>query len=91
VQPQDINILYAEDSTIVSMAVMNILRHLGYDFKHVTNGADALREYNFGSYQLVLCDHNMGKDMITGLEVLQALRNSGDDVPFILGAGLDKG
>jgi two-component system chemotaxis response regulator CheY len=76
-------ILIADDSRVMRQIVLRTMRQAGFghhDFVEAADGAEALDKVAAESPDLVLSDWNMpGK---TGIDVLRALRASGNQVPF---------
>jgi two-component system, sensor histidine kinase and response regulator len=68
-----IRILVAEDDVINQKVVSSILGRIGYRAKVVTNGKEALRELEQGSYDLVLMDCQM--PVMDGYEATYEIRN----------------
>ena len=69
--------LIVDDFDSFRVTVSNMLRDIG--IQHIdsaVNGADALRHCKSKSYDLILCDHNLGKGK-TGQQVLEDLRENG--------------
>lgn len=76
-------ILVADDSRVMRQIVIRTLRQAGYDDHDIVeaeDGADALAKVGSEQPDLVLSDWNMPN--MTGIECLQALRSSGQAVPF---------
>jgi two-component system chemotaxis response regulator CheY len=77
-------ILIADDSKAMRMIVKRVLRQAGFGdatIVEATNGAEALDHLRANSApDLVLSDWNM--PVMTGIELLQALRDEGISVPF---------
>ncbi|WP_029434215.1 response regulator [Blastococcus sp. URHD0036] len=76
-------ILIADDSRVMRQIVIRTLRQAGYDDHDIVeaeDGADALAKVSSEKPDLVLSDWNMPN--MTGIECLEALRNSGSTVPF---------
>lgn len=76
-------VVVADDSRAMRMIVIRTLRQAGFDSAVVTeceNGAEGLATVQSLSPDLVLSDWNMPE--MTGIEFLQALRASGNGVPF---------
>jgi len=78
-----VKILIVDDSRVMRAIVTRTLRQAGYDghvLLEASDGADALRQVQQQSPQLLLSDWNMpGMD---GLELLRALRAGGSPVVF---------
>lgn len=76
-------VVVADDSRAMRMIVIRTLRQAGYDGADVTeceNGAEGLAAVNSVKPDLVLSDWNMPEK--SGIEFLQDLRASGNQVPF---------
>ena len=76
-------VLIADDSRVMRQIVLRTLRQAGlghHDFVEAVDGADALSKVASERPELVLSDWNMPN--MTGIELLRALRASGNDVPF---------
>ena len=76
-------ILVADDSRVMRQIVVRALRQAGYancDVVEACDGQDALSKAREEQPDLVLSDWNMPQ--MTGLDLLSALRQSGDTVPF---------
>lgn len=72
-------ILVVDDSRTMRMLVSRTLRQAGYgghEILEAADGVEALEIVHRGGIDVVLCDWNMPR--MTGLELLQALRGSGD-------------
>jgi len=77
------NILIVDDSSAMRMMVVRTLRQAGIDKKNVEqaeDGAVALESIRNKEPDLVLADWNMPN--MTGIELLEALREEGIDVVF---------
>lgn len=78
-----LRILVADDHQLTRNLVKSILRGLGFgEISLVDNGSDAITTALAEKFDLVICDWNMPR--ATGLEVLQAIRNEGRKVPFLM-------
>jgi two-component system chemotaxis response regulator CheY len=78
-----VKILVADDSRVMRQIVIRTLRQAGYDDHDIVeaeDGADALAKVSSEQPDLVLSDWNMPN--MSGLECLEALRSSGQQVPF---------
>lgn len=75
-------LLYAEDETGMADAVVDILTYHNYQVDWVDNGQDALDYAQGGNYDAIILDIMMPR--LSGLEVLEALRNAGCRVPILL-------
>lgn len=77
------DIMIVDDSTAMRMMIVRTLRQAGYggnDVAQAGDGAEALEAIREKTPDLVLADWNMPK--MTGIELLQALREEGNDVTF---------
>jgi two-component system chemotaxis response regulator CheY len=77
-------ILIVDDSVAMRMIVTRTLRQagfVGHDVTEATNGREALVAVENRTPDLVLCDWNMPE--MTGLQLLNRLRATGVDVPFV--------
>jgi two-component system, chemotaxis family, chemotaxis protein CheY len=78
-----VKILIADDSRVMRQIVIRTLRQAGYDDHDIVeaeDGRDAFDKVHAEKPDLVLSDWNMPN--MTGIECLEALRSSGQDVPF---------
>lgn len=75
-------LLYAEDEVSLSEAVVDILTYHKYCVDAVYNGADALAYAENEEYDGIILDIMMPK--MSGLEVLQKLRQNGNPTPVLL-------
>ncbi|MEP9361882.1 response regulator [Nocardioides sp. CN2-186] len=76
-------VLIADDSKVMRQIVLRTMRQAGFghhDFVEAVDGADALDKVAAESPDLVLSDWNMPNK--TGIELLRALRGTGDATPF---------
>jgi two-component system chemotaxis response regulator CheY len=77
-------ILIVDDSRAMRMIVTRTLRQagfVGHDVREATNGREAFVSMADQIPDLVLCDWNMPE--MTGLQLLNRLRASGVEVPFV--------
>ncbi|MDE7330675.1 MAG: response regulator transcription factor [Lachnospiraceae bacterium] len=75
-------LLYAEDETGMSDAVVDILTYHKYTVDAVYNGVDALAYAEGEQYDGIILDIMMPR--LDGLEVLRRLRKSGNNTPILL-------
>lgn len=76
-------ILIVDDSRVMRQIVTRTLRQAGYsghDLVEAENGREGLAAVQAHAPDLVLSDWNMPE--MNGIDMLQALRASGDTVPF---------
>ena len=80
---KDMHILVVDDFYTMTQLVRGLLKSLGFrNIEEARDGAAALQKMAEQSYGLVISDWNM-KPM-SGIDLLRAIRASGDTVPFIL-------
>ncbi|MDI1228696.1 MAG: response regulator [bacterium] len=80
---KDMHILVVDDFYTMTQLVRGLLKSIGFrNIEEARDGASALEKMAEKSYGLVISDWNM-KPM-SGIELLRAIRASGDNVPFIL-------
>jgi len=77
-----LRILLAEDEKELSNALVAILKHNNYSVDAVYDGADALDYGLSENYDVIILDIMMPK--MSGLEVLQKLREQGVPVPILM-------
>jgi two-component system chemotaxis response regulator CheY len=78
-----VKILIADDSRVMRQIVIRTLRQAGFDGHDIVeaeDGRDAYDKVQTEQPDLVLSDWNMPN--MSGIECLEALRNSGSTVPF---------
>lgn len=75
-------ILLAEDEAALSKAYAQVLIMQGYEVEQVYDGKEALEAANSGTYDLMIFDVMMPK--MSGLEVLKALRKTGNTTYVIM-------
>ena len=77
------NVLIVDDSSAMRMMIVRTLRQAGFggrDVEQAADGAIALESVRNKVPDLILADWNMPN--MTGIELLQAIRDDGIDVPF---------
>ena len=76
-----LRVLIADDSRVMRQIVARTLRQAGYDWEisEAADGGEAFHIARAEQPDLVLTDWNMPN--MDGIELLQALRACGDDVP----------
>ena len=79
-------ILVLEDEPSILSILCELLKDAGYEVKGINNGADGLREFRQGSYDLILLDIMMPR--LDGYGVCKAVREV-SDVPVIAITALD--
>lgn len=78
-------VLVAEDEAALRRLTVLLLRSSGYAVVGVEDGEAAWDALNREPFDLVVTDHCMPR--LSGLELLERLRNSGMDVPVIMVSG----
>jgi two-component system chemotaxis response regulator CheY len=76
-------VIVVDDSRTARLQVSSVLSEAGYEIIEAVDGQDGIRKV--GSHtdaNLVLCDVNMPH--MTGLEMLQAIRDKGWATPFVM-------
>lgn len=79
-QPQsqfNATILLAEDDSVISQVTKEMLHFYGCDFIHVTNGQDAVTEFQSKPFHLVLMDYHMPE--MDGITAAKAIRKYEDE------------
>lgn len=76
------HILIAEDDSELNQLFQHVLRRSGYETTGVENGAEALRALENTYYDLIISDVMMPK--MDGLELVSALRESGNNIPVLM-------
>jgi CheY-like chemotaxis protein/Tfp pilus assembly protein PilF len=77
VEYHKLHALIVDDFDSFRVTVSKMLQDIGIQYiDSAVNGADALRHCKNKSYDLILCDHNLGKGK-TGQQVLEDLRENG--------------
>ncbi len=77
------DILLVDDSKTMRMLVQRAIRQAGYrslSFGEAENGVQALESMHQEKPKLILSDWNMPE--MSGIELLQSLRNEGNKTPF---------
>ena len=75
-------ILLAEDEQAMSMALVAVLEHSGYEVDAVYDGQAAVEKGLAGAYDCMIFDIMMPK--LDGIGALKALRDRGDTTPVIM-------
>lgn len=75
-------ILLAEDEKAMSMALVAVLEHSGYEVDAVYDGVAAVEKGRQGAYDCMIFDIMMPK--LDGVGALKELRRSGDTTPVIM-------
>ena len=75
-------ILVVDDETKMQRVLEIMLKKMGHEVACADNGAEALRELEAGSFDLIISDLRMPG--VSGMDLLRALRTQGSDVPVII-------
>ena len=75
-------LLLAEDEKAMSMALVAVLEHSGYEVDAVYDGLSAVEKGRSGAYDCMIFDIMMPK--LDGVSALKELRGSGDTTPVIM-------
>ena len=75
------SILLCEDDLSLGGLLAEYLRRLGYEVVHCADGEKALHAFRERHFDLCLSDINM--PVMNGLELLDEMRCSGSEIPFI--------
>ena len=75
-------ILVVDDEATIRMSLVEALQAEGYEVDHAEAGEEALARCHGGAHDLLISDLRLPG--ISGLEVLEALRNQGSKLPVIL-------
>lgn len=79
-------ILYVEDEAVIALSARAILEGAGYEVRIAPDGAAGLALARAERFDLVIADHMM--PVMTGLEMIAALRAAGDAVPVLLATSI---
>jgi DNA-binding NtrC family response regulator len=78
-------ILIIDDEKAIRNALREILEHEGHEVAEAENGLLGVDAVKKGKYEVVLCDIKMPK--MDGLEVLDSLQRTNDDLPVVMISG----
>ncbi|MEO6187407.1 MAG: sigma-54 dependent transcriptional regulator [Ginsengibacter sp.] len=79
------SILIIDDEKNIRTTLHEILSFEGYKVDEAADGEEGLKKFKEKNYDLVLCDIKMPK--VDGLEFLEKVKETGDDVPVIIISG----
>ena len=75
-------VLYAEDEHGIAKNIIEILKLFFDKVVYVENGIEALEEFNYNSYDVLIFDISMPK--IDGLEAIKQIRKTNKKIPIII-------
>jgi DNA-binding NtrC family response regulator len=75
-------ILIADDDLSMRMALAESLESCGFEVETAENGADALKKFQQGKFEVVITDMRMPK--MTGMDVLRGVKKISPQIPVIL-------
>jgi len=75
-------VLYAEDEHGIAKNIIEILELFFDKVVYVENGIEALEEFNYNSYDVLIFDISMPK--IDGLEAIKQIRKTNKKIPIII-------
>ncbi len=84
---RSMRVLLVEDDLALAAAIARGLREAAFPVDHVTSGDTAIERAREGSYSLVILDILLPTR--DGVEVCQAIRATGDQVPILMLTALD--
>ncbi len=84
-----IHILIVDDDRDLLVLIERFLQREYPDFETslAASAQDALRQIESGDFDTVICDFHLGPNEMNGLELLEWLREGGNDIPFIMFTG----
>ena len=77
-----LKILYVEDNKDSREALYGLLENFFSDITLAFDGIDGLEKFKSGNFDLIITDLKMPK--MSGLEMMQAIRDIDDDIPLIV-------
>lgn len=78
-------ILIIDDEKAIRSTLKDILQYEKYEVDEAVDGAEGLKKFEGGGYDLVLCDIKMPK--MDGVEVLAKMRETNSDIPVVMISG----
>ncbi|TFH05278.1 MAG: PAS domain S-box protein [Candidatus Thorarchaeota archaeon] len=84
-----VRVLMVDDDSVHLELSEHFLNRQSPDFEiiSVETGEEAIKLLEVDSLDAVVCDIDLAKDTMSGLDILEHIRNSGDDVPVIIFTG----
>ena len=80
-------VLLIEDDAQVAMLVSDMIRELGYEVDHLADAATALERIGAAEGVDVILSDVMMPGGVSGIDLFNALRSRGIEVPFVLASG----
>ena len=84
------SILWVDDNPGNNRLAVRALRKFNLEIEQVTSTEAALALLDKRNFDLVISDMGRGANMRAGYELLQLIRESGNEVPFFIFAGQDR-
>jgi CheY-like chemotaxis protein len=84
------SVLWVDDNPINNELAVRALRKFNLDIEQATSTEAALTWIQRRPFDLVISDMGRGNNMRAGYELLEALRNLGNQVPFFIFASSDR-
>ncbi|MFV0298357.1 MAG: response regulator [Hyphomicrobiaceae bacterium] len=83
------SILWVDDHPQNNMLAVRAMRRLNLDIEQVLSTETALEALHQRRFNLVISDMGRGANLLAGYELLAAIRQSGNQIPFFIFAGSD--
>lgn len=84
------SVLWVDDNPVNNMLAVRALRRLQLDVEQVTSTELGLEALTRRHFDLIISDMGRGANMRAGYELLKAVRDQGNEVPFFIFAGSDR-
>ncbi len=75
-------VLVAEDTSVLRMIIVRVLKSLGVEVSEVVDGAEAWQEFQANSFDLVITDWHMPR--INGIDLIKLIRPRDKEVPVLM-------